>query len=291
MKARSYLILILIFITITGMRTGKPSYSLFNEKGKSARYRHLVRDAALADVILFGELHNNPISHWLQIELTKSLYEEHGEKLVMAAEMFEADNQLLVDEYLNGTIRQRNFEAEAKLWGNYKTDIKPLVEFAKEHNLRFVASNIPRRYASLVHQRGFEALEELPDEAKRYIAPLPVEYDPELPGYKGMLEMLAGMGAGHANENLPKAQAIKDATMAHFILENLNPDAVVIHYHGTYHSNNWEGIYWYLKSQRPDLNILTIATVDQDDIDQLTEENSGLADYTICVPATMTKTH
>jgi uncharacterized iron-regulated protein len=291
MKIVRYLFITLFFVSFTAMKTGKPAYDLFDNKGKSVKFKNLVKDAEKADIILFGELHNNPISHWLQLELTKELHAIYGENLVLAAEMFEADNQLLLDEYISGTIRQRNFEDEAKLWNNYKTDYKPLVEFAKENNLKFVASNIPRRYASVVHQQGFEGLETLDEAAKKFIAPLPVAYDPELPGYKSMIEMMSGMGAGHANDNLPKAQAIKDATMAHFILKNLEPGKVVIHYHGTYHSNNYEGIYWYLKNANPDLNILTIATVEQEEIDSLTSENSGLADYTICIPASMTKTY
>jgi uncharacterized iron-regulated protein len=291
MKIIRYLLVMVMFVSFTAMKTGNPAYNLFSNKDKDTKYKRLLKDAAKADIILFGELHNNPINHWLQLELTKDLHKIFGEDLVLAAEMFEADNQLLLDEYLSGTIRQRNFEAEAKLWNNYSTDYKPLVEFAKENNLKFVASNIPRRYAAVVHQRGFEGLDDLQDEAKRYIAPLPVLYDAELPGYKGMLEMMSGMGGGHANSNLPKAQAIKDATMAHFILKNRQPGQVVLHYHGTYHSNNYEGIYWYLKKLDPDLNILTIATVEQDEIDSLEEENSGLADYTICIPASMTKTY
>lgn len=291
MRTKHYFFLAIIFIFSTALKTDKPAYILYDLKGKNVKYKNLYNDAMKADVILFGELHNNPISHWLQLELTMDIHKELGENLILAAEMFEADDQLLLDEYISGTIRQRNFEDEAKLWKNYTTDYKPLVEFAKTNNLKFVAGNIPRRYASVVHQRGFEALEALPDDAKRYIAPLPIAYDPELPGYKGMIEMMGGMGAGHANDNLPKAQAIKDATMAHFILQNLKPGTKVIHYHGTYHSNNFEGIYWYLKNHNPNLNILTIASVEQEEIDSLAAENAKLADYTICVPVTMTKTH
>ena len=289
MKKTSYLLLTMVFISATAMKTGMPAYNLFDKKGKEAKYKHLVKDAAEADVVLFGELHNNPIGHWLQLELTKSLYDEKNGNIVLGAEMFEADNQLLLDEYITGLIRERNFENEAKLWDNYQTDYKPLVEFAKKRNLKFVATNIPRRYASLVHQQGFEALDSLPATARAYIAPLPVLYDPELPGYKGMLAMMGDMG--HANDNLPKAQAIKDATMAHFILENLEPGQTLIHYNGAYHSNNFEGIYWYLKQMNPELKILTITSVEQDTISDLTEENTGVAGYTICIPSTMTKTY
>jgi uncharacterized iron-regulated protein len=125
---------------------------------------------------------------------------------------------------------------------------------------------------------------------KKYIAPLPVAYDAELPGYKGMMEMMGGAG-GHVNENLPRAQAIKDATMAHFILQNLKTGSTFIHFHGTYHSDNYEGIMWYLQQQRPDLKIVTINSSEQDSLSKLDEDNKGKADFVIAIPTTMTKTH
>jgi len=291
MKQIRLLFIIGLAFMAMALRSDLPAYELFNQKGKEVKYKKLLKDALEADVVLFGELHNNPISHWMQLELTRDLYAEKGDNLVLGAEMFESDNQMLLDEYIQGTIRQRNFEDEAKLWNNYQTDYKPLVEFAREKNLKFVASNIPRRYASVVHKKGFEGLDSLTPAAKLLLPPLPVAYDPDLPGYKAMIEMMGGMGSGHANPNLPKAQAIKDATMAHFILMNYEPGNLVIHYNGAYHSNNYEGIYWYLKQEFPELNILTITTVEQDNIDELTEENTGVADYTICVPSGMTKTY
>jgi len=131
-------------------------------------------------------------------------------------------------------------------------------------------------------------LEELSDEAKAFLPPLPIKYDAELQCYKSMMEM-AGMGS-HVTPNFPKAQAIKDATMAHFILKNWQPGKQLLHYHGAYHSQNFESIYWYLKQTNPDLKIVTIHSVEQKDISELSEENTGLADFTICVDEDMTKT-
>lgn len=142
----------------------------------------------------------------------------------------------------------------------------------------------------MVNSEGFEGLNTLSEEALRYIAPLPIAYDPELPGYKGIMEMMGGAG-GHVNENLPRAQAIKDATMAHFILQNLKPGNIFIHFHGTYHSDDFEGITWYLKQQRPDLKIVTISSKEQEDIEKLEEENMGKADFILVIPEDMTKTH
>lgn len=287
---KTILFLCLLLIS-TSLAAEKPAYQLYNAKGKNTKYSKLIRDAQNADIILFGEQHNNPISHWLQLELSTDLHSIYGENLIMGAEMFESDNALILQEYVSGAIRTRNFEAEAKLWPNYKTDIKPLVEFARENKLAFIATNVPRRYAAIVNFGGFEALELLSDEARLLIPPLPVAFDPELPQYVKMAEMMGGQMGDHANSNIVKAQALKDATMAHFILNNYEPGKIFLHFHGSFHSDFYEGIMWYLLQQNPDLKILTIATIEADNLDEFPEDQSGIADYVIVTPKTMTKTH
>ena len=98
------------------------------------------------------------------------------------------------------------------------------------------------------------------------------------------------MGQGHASSNLPKAQAIKDATMAHFILRYWSPGKVFLHYNGAYHSDNHEGIVWYIQQQLEDLKIMTITTVLQEDTDSLEEASMGKADFVIVIPSSMTRT-
>lgn len=269
--------------------TDKPAYRIFNSEGSPSGFYEMGEQAGKANVVLFGELHNNPVSHWLQLELSLALFEKAGERLVMGAEMFESDNQLMINEYFDGLITENNFRAEAKLWHNYETDYRPLLELAREKGLPFIATNIPRRYASLVNRSGFEGLYELDEEALRYIAPLPVPYDPDLPAYRAMLHM-EGMPA-HVSGNLPKAQAIKDATMAHFILKYLDEDKLFLHFNGAYHSNHYEGIVWYLKQFDKALSLLTISTVEQEQTDELDPRHVGLADFIIVVPSNMTRTY
>jgi len=268
-----------------------PAYRIFNSEGKKVKYEKMIKDLAEADIICFGEYHNDPIVHWLQHEMTTDLFQVKEQDLVLGAEMYEADNQMIINEYFAGLIKESYFEAEARLWKNYQTDYKQVLEFARENSLRLVATNIPRRYANMVSTKGFEGLEELSDEARTYIAPLPIEYDPELPGYKAMLKMSAMGGHGEVNPNLPKSQAIKDATMAHFILQNWSAGKLFLHFNGSYHSNNFEGIVWYLKNSNPELKIKTITAEYQEDLDSLKDETAGKADYIIVVPENMTKTY
>jgi len=289
-KLSTIIPVILLLGMLISMKSDLPAYAIYTAKGKKTDFGNLAKAAAKADVVLFGELHNSPVCHWLELELTRALYETRKNDLVLGAEMFETDNALIISEYLSRRVKDKNFETEAKLWPNYKTDYKPLLEFARDSSLSFYATNIPRRYASLVNQSGFEVLDSLDVEARKLIAPLPIEYDPELPGYKGMLEMMGG-SSSHANENLPKAQAVKDATMAYSIAQHAQKGKVFLHYHGTYHSDNYEGIVWYLKKLRPELNILTINTSEQSDVSALNSENEGVADFIIVVPENFTKSN
>ena len=326
---KAFLLLLLSGFTALAAMAQKPAYKMFREDGKKVKYEKMLEAASEADIVLFGEYHTNPISHWLQLELTTDLFEEKGDALILGAEMFEADNQLIMDEYLAGQITETKFEEEARLWKNYKTDYKPLVKIAKENDLSFVATNIPRRYANMVYKRGVVSLDSLSDEALSYIAPLPLEYDITLNCYKQLMghgsasmakspmgdsispmgDTISPMGdtikpmgeakmpmaskspmAGHGSTNLADAQAIKDATMSHFIMESWKPGKLLIHYNGAYHSDEFESMNWFLKRANPDLKIVTISTVSQDDIETLEEESEGKADFIIAVPSSMTQT-
>lgn len=284
-RLSSFCLALLLLSNLAAQR--HPAYRLYNGQGKSVRYDRMIRDFVRdADIVLFGELHDDPIGHWLQQEVARDVYAQRP--LIMGAEMFETDNQEALTDYVRGRIEPDTFAARARLWPNYETDYAPLVEFAREENINFVASNVPRRYAQMVYRGGFEALDTLPEAEKAWIAPLPIAYDPDLPGYQAMLDM---MPAGHGGETFPMAQALKDATMAHRILQWWEEEHLLLHFNGAYHSENYEGILWYLQRDRPELTYRTITTVRQADISQLAEENKGKADYIIVVPDNMTTTY
>ncbi len=275
------------FSAIASLASAQPktAYVLYDGQGKKVSYEKMLKSLRRKDIVLFGEYHNNPISHWLQIEVVKDMHLLR--QLALGAEMFEADNQEALDLYLAGKIDDKGLDTLARLWKNYPTDYAPLVRFAKENSLPFAATNIPRKYASRVARGGFEVLDTLSEQEKAWMAPLPMAYDPELPGYKAMLEMMAG----HGGPNLPKAQACKDATMAHFILQYYKPGSLFIHFNGAYHSDNYEGILWYLRRQQPDLRYATISTVSQADNRRLAPEHRNRAGFIICVDEDMTTTY
>ena len=282
---KNYFLLAVMLLTIGIKAQDKKAYQLFDKNGKKVSYKKLLKSAEATQVVLFGEFHNNAISHWLELELTKDV--AAAKSIVQGAEMLEADNQKQLNQYLSGEIDQKKLDSTARLWKNFKTDYKPLVDFAKDNKTSFVATNIPRKYAALVSKNGFEILTTLTEEEKSWIAPLPIPYDGNLPGYVEMLKMMGE----HTSPNMPKAQAVKDATMAYFINKNLKEDAVFIHYNGSYHSDNFEGISWYLKTYHPNIQIITISTVEQKDVTKLEQENYNKADYILVIDEDVTKTY
>ena len=276
---------LLLFATILSAAQDKKAYQIFDKNGKKTSYEKLLKAGEKADVVLFGEYHDNSVVHWLQLEFTKDLAQKKD--LVLGAEMLEADNQTQVNQYLEGEINQKQMDSSARLWKNYKTDYKPLVDFAKEKKFSFIATNVPRRYALLVFKKDLVALDSLSAQEKSWIAPLPIEFDINLPGYKSMM----GMQGGHAGEKMPKAQAIKDATMAYFINKNRKENSIFVHYNGTYHSDNYEGINWYLRKLDADIQIVTIAMVEQKDITKLEAEHYNKADFILVIDEDVTKTY
>ena len=298
---------LLLLLPLLAFRSDKPAYQFYNQTLKSTSYEKLLKQAAEADVVLFGELHNNPICHWLELQLTKDLRHLKGDKLVMGAEMFETDNGAALADYVGGQTSDEEFAKQARLWPNYDTDYRPLVDYAREQKIDFIATNVPRRYASLVARQGLAALDTISATAKKQMMPLPLTVDLTLPGYKNMLSMM-GDNPAHGGStdnphgtsdsaeqspaaNFARAQAIKDATMAYFILQNWSAGKTFLHVNGAYHSNNFEGINWYLKKQKPELTILTISSVELENIMKPEPENKNLANFILAIPADMTKTY
>ncbi len=286
--------LFIFFIAAFSFKTDKPAYLIFDKEGKKVDYKEMIQSALNCDVVFFGELHDNPICHWLELEVATSLFDAKKADLMMGSEIFETDNQLIVNEYVEKKIKASSFEAEAKLWKNYKSDYRALLNYARDHQIPFIATNVPRRYASKVNASGFEALDSVSREAKSYFAPMPIQFDAELDCYKKMLEKdtsATATGSTHSSLNTAKAQALKDATMANSIAEAWKKGKLFYHINGSYHSDNFESIIWHLKHYKKNLKILTISTIEKKG--DLVPDSSEvkLADYIISIPENMSKSY
>ncbi|HET8572844.1 MAG TPA: ChaN family lipoprotein [Edaphocola sp.] len=269
------------------------AYRVYNGKGKAVSFAKMIKKLSRYDIILFGELHNNSINHWLELKTAEALYRQTGGNLMLGAEMFERDNQDAINRYLDGRTDSHQLAEEARLWPNFKTDYQPLLDFTRQHHLQFVATNIPRRYAAIVAKYGMDSLNKLPDTEKKYMARLPVKVDLATPGYKEM-EALMKEHAGDKVMNFISAQAVKDATMAESIDNSRKKGVVFLHINGNYHSKEHGGIYWYLVKEKKWLQSLKVAviSVDLSDSDRLTLPGGAhLTEFNIVLPENMTATY
>lgn len=292
MTPKLLLPLLLVLMSFTLKADDKPAYRLFTAAGKATSYDKMLKELAAADVVFFGEQHNDPIAHWLELQLAKDLLRLKQGQLVLGLEMFERDVQPLVDQYTTGELDDKTFEEQSRPWPNYATDYKPLLQLARQQKFRVVGTNVPRRYASQVAKGSLAALEALPALEKAWMAPLPLTVDFELPGYKNMAKMFGGDAAHAAGvQNIIQAQALKDATMAHFLHQARPEGHLLLHLNGAYHSDNHDGILAYQRQQNPKLKVLTISTVSQEQLGKLAKEHERKADFVLVVPQDMTKTY
>jgi uncharacterized iron-regulated protein len=286
------LILMCLFQTSQLFSQDKPAYVIYTANGKKTTFEKLVESTENKELVLFGEFHDNPISHWLQLELTKEMYAEVGSNLQLGFEMFEQDQQELLSQYLLGNLTAKQFKDTMRLWPNYETDYAPIIDFAKTNKLFCVASNVQRKYASLLFKKGRKALDTLSLTIKSQMAPIDFIVDTTLSQYKEVYTMGGHMGV-NMGMNMVESQAFKDATMAQFIMANpgRKEGSVHLHFNGAFHSDFHQGILWYVQQKQVNIRVLTISTATQEDVRKLDKEHLGRADFIICVPESMTRTH
>src|SRR5450755_1948991 len=112
-------ILILLLITlpfhVLSQDTLSGHYKIYStSRQKIVTPDEIISDMANADVLFFGEEHNDSTGHYLEYALFKKLAEKYPEKIALSMEMFETDCQNILNEYLNGFIREKNFVTDAR---------------------------------------------------------------------------------------------------------------------------------------------------------------------------------
>ena len=231
--------------------------------GEAATLADVMRAASAADVLILGERHDDPTAHAVELALLEAALA--GDRpVVLSLEMVETDVQTVLDEYLAGQIRERDWLAAARPWSNYAADYRPLVETARASGAPVVAANAPGRYVSLVSRRGLESLDSLSAPARAWLPPdVP---PPSAALAEAFTALMGGMahGSGPSVEGMLAAQNLRDATMAWRIAEALaaHPGALVVHVNGSFHSAGRLGVPEHLARRRPGAQVV-IVTMDR----------------------------
>lgn len=242
-------------------------YRIYDTRTRTEITLEALADAmSSVDVIFFGEEHNDSVAHVLELRLLNALHERYHE-ITLSMEMFVSDDQLVLDEYLAGMITEKNLSSAAVLWPNYK-DYRPLIEYAKSHQLSVLAANAPTRYTNLVTRHGLQSLGTLSKAAKALLAPLPID---TLTGpYYKKFAGLMGEHRGTSNLNIYQSQNLWDATMAFRISQTLKQRKArkILHLNGRFHSDEKLGTVTHFHRYAPKRTIKNISCFSHDSIRQ-----------------------
>lgn len=266
-------------------------YKIYDTRSKQiVPIDKIVTDMADADVLFFGEEHNDSAGHYMENKIFSALHAQYADKIVLSMEMFETDGQLVLNEYLAGTIDEARFSRDIRLWANYK-DYRPMIEYAKQNKIPVIAANPPRRYVSLVTRRGMRSLDSLSKDAKKYLPPLP--YDTLSGRYREKFMDIMKGSPGSASQNIYYSQSLWDAGMAYSIYSFLkkNKHKKVFHCVGGFHTEEKLGTAAQLQMRNKKLRILNIASFsDASFSDPDWEKFSYKGDYIILTNPDLKKT-
>lgn len=280
-------ILLLMIVSTVPAQISDANYRIYDAKGNASNLEQILNAMGKADAVFLGENHDDAVAHYLQSEIFKGIYENYGKqrKIALSMEMFERDVQTILDEYLNDLITEKKFLDDSRPWNNYKTDYRPLLEFAKQNKLAVVAANAPRRYVNMVSRNGRDSLDGLSKEAKKWLAPLPYETASE--EYSQKFRALMGNmmnGENHSLSKILDSQTLWDATMAFSISEFLkrNKNALVINLNGSFHTEKHLGTVEQLLKFHPKTKVLVVTMRYEDDFANFNKaKHSDLGDFVI----------
>ena len=240
-------------------------YDTQNQKVASAD--DIINRMNNADVLFLGEEHDDSTCHVLELALLTKLAAKYPGKTALSMEMFETDCQNVLNEYLEGLIREKNFVSEARAWHNYK-DYRPLIELAKTQQMPVIAANAPARYVNMVNRMGLTSLEKLSKTAKSWLPPLPIDTATGA-YYEKFWQTMGGHAGNMGGMQLYQAQNLWDATMAWSIAQFVKKhrDYKILQINGGFHSEEKLGEPAQLKKYSSKTTILNIACVSDEQFD------------------------
>ena len=284
------LILTLLLCTISAAavsaQTDVARFKVFDGKGNPSSVEKVIEAAGNVDVLFLGESHDDAVAHRLQADILRAVVGRYrgARSVALSLEMFERDVQTVLDEYLRGQITEAQFLASSRPWNNYKTDYRPLLEFAKEMKVPVIAANPPRRYVNMVSRLGRSSLTALTKDARRNLPPLPYPQPSEAYASKFKALMGGGPEMKAGLTNILDSQTLWDAGMAHAITKQIkrSKDPLVVHVNGSFHTEGRLGTAEQLLSYRRKTKFIVVTMRYEDDFNTFDRtKHLDLGDFVI----------
>ena len=170
-------------------------------------------------LVYVGEVHDNPASHRLELEILRAMQKRHPGQLSLGMEMFNSDQQAAIDRWVAGELSEKAFLRESHWFENWGGDFelyRELLEYCRDQGIPVIGLNANK---SLGRKVSMTPLDQL-DEATR--AQLP-EMDMNDPYQQLMVEKIFGAhGAGATMlASFSRRQTLWDETMAATVVETM----------------------------------------------------------------------
>lgn len=261
---------------------------IFDREGAEIDMAAMLDRLATHDAVLLGETHLDDTTHRVELAVLEGLADRRQDRVVLSMEMFERDVQPVLDEYLTGRRDEASFVADARPWGNYLTDYRPLVETARARKLPVVAANLPRPLMSRLGEiatLGDGAAAAYESLRKEHPSWLPERVEPPQAEYWARVgRVLRGHGptAGASGDPRWSIQNLWDNTMADACARAMERDAeaVVLHVVGGFHVQYFGGTVAQLAKRRPEAKLATISVLPVDDL-ATAEPDPERADFVV----------
>ncbi len=165
-----------------------------------------------ARIVYFGETHDNPASHRLELQLLQALAGRHPGRQALGMEMFNRTQQPVLDRWVAGELTEKTFLRESRWFENWGMDFayyRDLLHFARERRIPVIALNAEKSLVGAVRGKLPEQLSI--DEQAR----LP-ELDLNDPYHRSLVAAIFGDHShkGMQLDGFVRVQTLWDETMA-----------------------------------------------------------------------------
>jgi uncharacterized iron-regulated protein len=238
MKKSIYIALGVILFTVLFGRENRADdvIALRVSDGATISFARMYDEVKNARIVFFGEVHDIREHHQRELEIIRAFHES-GAAVAIGLEMFRADSQQALDEWVNGDSSLDQFvPAYYDNWRQPWPWYRDIFLYAREHGIPLVGLNIPGAITEQVARRGFGALSET--EKKQLPPGISCDIDPTYRDFIRKAYARHSHGDDRQFQHFCEAQLVRDKAMAWRLIEYLKrqPDKNVIVLAGVGHS-------------------------------------------------------
>jgi uncharacterized iron-regulated protein len=165
-----------------------------------------------ARIVYFGETHDNPASHRLELQLLQALAGLHPGRQALGMEMFSRVQQPALDRWVAGELSEKAFLRESRWFENWTMDFayyRDLLNFARQRRIPVIALNADKSLVAAVRGKS-------PDQLSAEERALLPTLDLDDPYQRGSVEAIFGdhRHKGMRLDGFVRVQTLWDETMA-----------------------------------------------------------------------------